>query len=676
MTVGAIRAGQAFIELFLDSTKFVSGINTLQSRLKRIGTSVATAGAKLTALGGATVAAFVPAIKAASDFEESLNVFGAVFGKNTGEMRKWAAETANAIGRSEAQLVSFVAKSKNQLLNFGFDDSQATEMSKALSTLAVDLASFYNTADDDAMTALAAAFRGEADPIERFGVNVNAAAVNMRLLNQNIDPEAATLAQKAYARYTIILEQTARAQGDSVKTAGSFANQMKRLQAAAENIGVAIGSTLLPILTKVSSALLNVSGSVVKWVQENPQLAKTIFLVAAGVTALGAGLVVVGGIIAAASVALSALTAPFALIAGAIGLVVPALMALLSPIGLVTAALVGVAAAVWAGMGGIGPVIDYLSNAFTWLKDRASEAFGAIAKALTRGDISAAAGVLWASLKVAWRAGISALQSYWINFKTFVLRVFTEVAFSLAEVWIRGTAGIETAWINMTGRLKKYWASVVASSQDLWTRFTIFVGKDAIQARANAGEITQAEADAQIKLLEIGGQAARDEVANNLVKRLTEADQKQKEGVARSRQKRDSELAGLEKARNEAQDALSADQDAALAAAKGELAKAKSEYDKALAVANGGEAGDPAAPNAPGTPPKPLADFDPNNVARISRALTSGPLLGGERAGQVFGGANEQVALSRLQLAEMKKMREEQERTRKQLARDMDDPFS
>ena len=68
MGAGAIRAGRAFVELFADDTK-------LQGTLKRTSASLQKWGAGIGAIGAGIVTAFLPAIKAASDMEETMNKF-------------------------------------------------------------------------------------------------------------------------------------------------------------------------------------------------------------------------------------------------------------------------------------------------------------------------------------------------------------------------------------------------------------------------------------------------------------------------------------------------------------------------------------------------------------------------------------------------------------------------
>lgn len=668
---GGIRAGAAYIEFMVDSTKFVGGLNAVQNRLRAMGSSIAFAGAQLSAIGAAGLAGFLPAIKAASTFEERLNVFGTTFGAQTQAMRGWSTATADALGRSESQIVGFVSSIATSMLGLGFDDSQATAMSKSLTTLAVDLASFYNTTDDDALTALLAAFRGEADPIERYKVNVKQAAVNTKLLQDGLDPSKATEAQKAYARYALILEQTTRVQGDATKTSGSFANQMKRLQAGVEDAQVAIGSALLPALSGALAKLNGMKNGIVEWLRANPELVQQVFMLAGVVFTLGAGLVALGGFIFYAASALSVFTAPFALATGAMRLLGPLVVALLNPIGLLVAAVVGIGAAVVVGLGGIGPIFEWLGSMFNWLKDRGSEIAGAIGAALARGDIAAAANVLWATLKLAWTTGVGALKTTWSGLKNFLLTVWIEAVYGLASAWPKAAALLTNAWTNTAAFFRNIWNGAFTFIEKKWIALSTQFEQMQLTFQFATGQISQQEMNEK---WDAAAQRERDTNALIDADAAAAAAQRntgQDEAVKAANAQRDQQLAILDAMRQEELARTGNGDTAATAAAEEQLAKAQAEYEAALAAANKqSTTATEEAPVAPeiagGDPAAMQAAADAAN--QVAKNISVGPLLGGERAGQVFGASTEHLAIAKKQLAAQEKTVEELGQIDKNLA--------
>lgn len=346
VTASGIRAGRAFIELALHDDQFKKQLQQTERKLQNIGRSVATAGAKLAAFGGAGVAGFAAAIKSASAFEETLSKFNVVFGQNSEAVKTFANDLASELGRSKAQILGFLASSQDLFVPLGFDTAKAEEMSKQITRLAVDLASFNNIADDDALRDLQAALTGSGEVMKKYGVIVSEAAVKQQLLNEGIDPKTATEQQKVMARLNIILAGTTAAQGDAIRTADGFANQMKRLQGNLSDVAVSIGQAITPALAVLAAKVNDIAQVVVKWVSENQTLVIVLASVALGVTVLGTALVATGAIIAATGTIIGGLTTALTVLTAASGAATVALGLLASPVTLAVAAIGGLILAI------------------------------------------------------------------------------------------------------------------------------------------------------------------------------------------------------------------------------------------------------------------------------------------------------------------------------------------
>ena len=247
----ALNAGTAYMELQLRGRKQVtSELKGMNARLKRFGSTIKSIAA---ALGTAFVIKktgdfLAHAIKRGSDMQETMNKFNVVFGKSSEEMKKFSDELAVGFGRSKEQVAGFLSSSQDLLVPMGLNAGAATDMSKGLATLAMDLGSFNNMADADVMRDLQAALTGSGEVMKKYGVIVSDAAVKQELLGMGLDPANVNDAQKAMARYNIILAGTTAAQGDVARSSESFANQAKSVWAAVDDLFVTIGEALLPIL--------------------------------------------------------------------------------------------------------------------------------------------------------------------------------------------------------------------------------------------------------------------------------------------------------------------------------------------------------------------------------------------------------------------------------------------
>jgi hypothetical protein len=77
----AVRAGEAYVELFADGTRLEAGLKRAQARLKAFGQSLRTAGATMALAGGAMLAPFVHAMKTFLEAAKDGKLAGAELGK-------------------------------------------------------------------------------------------------------------------------------------------------------------------------------------------------------------------------------------------------------------------------------------------------------------------------------------------------------------------------------------------------------------------------------------------------------------------------------------------------------------------------------------------------------------------------------------------------------------------
>jgi len=78
---GAVRAGQAYVEMYADGTRLEAGLKRAQARLRAFGQSMRQAGATLALSGGAMMAPFVHAVKTFMDAAKDGKLAGADLGK-------------------------------------------------------------------------------------------------------------------------------------------------------------------------------------------------------------------------------------------------------------------------------------------------------------------------------------------------------------------------------------------------------------------------------------------------------------------------------------------------------------------------------------------------------------------------------------------------------------------
>lgn len=270
--------------------------NTIAGKFNKFGDNLTKAGKKMSigvtlpllAVGGGL-------LKLASDAEETQSKFEAVFKEQAKDAEKWAKEFGKSIGRSETDLKGYAATLQDTFVPLGFAREKAADFSKSLVELAVDLASFNNLAEDDVIRDLQSAMVGNTETLRKYGVVASQAAIEQEAINSGLvkNKNEIDAAVKSQAILQLTLKGTTDAQGDALRTAGGFANQMRALKSEAKGLGEQLGKQIIPVALKVVDAIKGM----VRWfsnLSEGQQ--KTILIIGGVVAALGPLLMVLGNI--------------------------------------------------------------------------------------------------------------------------------------------------------------------------------------------------------------------------------------------------------------------------------------------------------------------------------------------------------------------------------------------
>lgn len=193
------------------------------------------------------------AVNAASDLSESINKTAVVFGDSAEEILEWSKTSATAMGQSRQAALEATATFGNLFTSMGVGRGEAAKLSKEMVQLASDLASFNNVSPEEALIALRSGIVGEVEPLRRFGVSLSAAAVEAKALEMGLADTSKELTEqdKILARYQLVLQQTANAQGDFARTSDGLANQQRIFAANMRDAAATIGQAFAPIATTV-----------------------------------------------------------------------------------------------------------------------------------------------------------------------------------------------------------------------------------------------------------------------------------------------------------------------------------------------------------------------------------------------------------------------------------------
>lgn len=216
-------------------------------------------------LGGLVVAG-KKAADSASDLGESQNAVNVVFGKGAKTIHDFSRVADKEAGLSMRQLNELVTPLGAAFTNMGDSQQVAADKSVTLAKRAADMASVFNVDVSEALGAIQAGLRGEADPLERFGVGLSDAAVSGHALTMGLAKTTAelTAGDKAQARYALLLEQTDKLQGDFKNTSEGAANAARINAAAQENLTAKMGNGLLPVVESAQKLIGKLTGVMAK----------------------------------------------------------------------------------------------------------------------------------------------------------------------------------------------------------------------------------------------------------------------------------------------------------------------------------------------------------------------------------------------------------------------------
>lgn len=193
------------------------------------------------------------AISSASDLEQSIGGVDAIFKDNADTIHEWAAAAADAVGLSKNEYNELATIIGAQLKNMGLDMDEVTAQTGDLVSLGADLAAQFGGSTSDAVSALSSLLRGERDPIERYGVSINEAAIKAQMAKMGLEGLTGEAEKNARIQATLALltEQTADAQGAFARESDTLAGQQARVNAELENMKTEIGTALLPVVTEL-----------------------------------------------------------------------------------------------------------------------------------------------------------------------------------------------------------------------------------------------------------------------------------------------------------------------------------------------------------------------------------------------------------------------------------------
>lgn len=383
------------------------GIRTAESALSQLGDKVKSFGktAALSlgsyALGSKAIDFVQSSATAAMDLQRNMTGVSSIFGELTPQVQEFINQSEQ-LGMSHAQAAKSMTFLGSVFKQTGMPMDQVIDKTKTMVSLGADLAATYGYSVEEALTAMTATFRGEYDPIEKFGVAMKQQQVNAILAERGLKglTGSALIAAQQQIRYEMILQRTTDTQGAFQRSSKNLFQQQQILNAEFTDLKATLGTALIPAMVKMAEAIKPIISSLA------PRLATIFGVIADVLMRLVPLLPKIGDL---------AVTA-FTLLGNVIATVSPALIQLIDFIVSNTPMIAGFFAAFAAGkvLATLVPIIQGLAVQFALLKMEIRDAgaaqvfFNGLMSATPWGVIAAGIGLIAA----AWTATVDAVNKY------------------------------------------------------------------------------------------------------------------------------------------------------------------------------------------------------------------------------------------------------------------------
>ena len=296
------------------------------------------------------------------------------------------------------------------------------------------------------------------------------------LINQGVDALDAFTA-RARQLGLVMSEEDAKAGKKFTQAFGDLADVLK------SSVGQ-IGGALIPMITGLTNVVVPIVAAIRDWIKQHKYLTVALFLgtgaiVAAGIALKGLAVVtaIAGKAMTVLQWALKGVSLAFSVLSTAIGW----LPMLANPWVLAGLAIAGVV--VWIAK--LAGSFDGLSALWNGLASDFADSFGAIANALSKGDIQAAWNVVTAFLKVEWVRVTEYLAQAWANFSDYFMGLLdhyvpwvstTFRAIGKAWDWTEDHVGqgmhwLAGVWRSICDVLESVFSGALKRVSDAWNGF-------------------------------------------------------------------------------------------------------------------------------------------------------------------------------------------------------------
>lgn len=474
-----IKAGSAFVELYVKRSAFNSALTDAEARVKNFGAGLVAAGAGVAALGTGIIGTLTGAIAHFASAGDELDKMAA----RTGVSAQALAQLGFAAEQSGTNMATVESSIRRMQRAIG-DANQGTQTAvESFEALGLTVSELQGLAPEEQFTMITERLGAIADPtlraaaaMEVFGRS-GTALIPMLGSVQALRDEASDLGLAPSP--------------ESVAAAAQITDAINRVRRVIAATFFEIGASLAPIALEVLAGFLQMVSAVRRFVTENrnlivvaAKLGAVLVGVGTAIVAIGTAVIGLGALFGAVSFAMTGFAAAVGAVVSVASLLGAALAAVVSPIGLIVA---GLAAAVTgflfftqAGQS----VRDSIGAAFAAVVARVREAINEVLSvlssmrdALAAGDMALAAQIGMTALRVVFARSVAGIvqtinglsEGLGDTVATMIGQItsgdfagaWNTVVLNMSNVWSSFSNGIVSTFVNASRAVLDVWVSTV-----------------------------------------------------------------------------------------------------------------------------------------------------------------------------------------------------------------------
>lgn len=420
----AVKAGEAFVDVWINDTRFMRGMDALGKKIRGIGQQFTKVGL---GLGAAGVTGLAPVLKAVQDINDIAKQ-GAVadaFGLSS-EAFTGIAGVAKSVGEGTREFIeSMVTLGKVSSEGALGKGEVAPQFFKDLN---VNAKEFVKLGADEKFFQFFEAVQKVEDPLKKVRLLMVAFGEDggkflLPLLSKT--PEQLREMANGFAVSTEDMQEARKAQASYIEATNAISKAWRAVVVA-----------LAPTIKDFSEMIAKLGKPILEFVRNNADTIRIVAITAAALTGLGLVFAVLGIAVTGFITVLGLLKA-----------------SLLAVVGILTSPFIAATAAVGVAIGGLILAYDQFSGKTETIADQAVQAwdsikytavtaYGGIVAEISKGDIAGAFEIAWVAIKIVWNEGLLFLTKQWNKFKeVFVdgwhdIGAGIKIAFWEAIAWI------------------------------------------------------------------------------------------------------------------------------------------------------------------------------------------------------------------------------------------------